>query len=130
MNVFETPRFRVQITGKSAWLEVKERTGWVFRNQHTLPVAPDALGQGEELSGLRAAIEDFEQTRHGDSRLREALTGVRPARAESPKPAIAPHKGSAPKPAGKPGAPGRTSSAKPGFRLPLRPPLAAPLGTE
>src|SRR4051812_11524282 len=79
MNVFETPRFRVQITGKSAWLEVKERTGWVFRNQHTLPLAPDALGQAEELSGLRAAIEDFEQTRHGDSRLREALTGVRAA---------------------------------------------------
>ena len=130
-TVFETPRFRVQITGKSAWLEVKEAGAWVLRNQHTLPVSADAMVEGDEFSALRAAVEDFGQTPGRQQSLREALTGVRTAaKAEIPKAAVAAHKAPPLKPAGKRVVPPRASSARQGFRLPLRPPLAAPLGAK
>src|SRR4051812_47257807 len=62
MNViFETPRFRVQISGKAAWLESVESGEWVLRGQIAIPVAADALSGDANPSLLRDAVLDFEQ---------------------------------------------------------------------
>jgi hypothetical protein len=87
--IFETKRFRVQITGKTASVETSEGAGWIFRNQHSLPLSPDSLYGRGPASVLRAAVQNFEQTRHGDQSLREALTGVPEVReAEVAKPVV------------------------------------------
>ena len=115
---FETKRFRVQITGKTVWVESSEGAGWIFRNQHSLPVPPEALRGRSDSSVLRAAVQHFERTNGGDSSLREALTGIREAK---PLPPVAP---SIVKPPVDPanGFHGRAASNR--FRLPLRPPIA------
>src|SRR5690348_6406067 len=77
MNViFETPRFRIHISGQVAWLESAESGHWVLRGQLTIPVSGDALAHP---SLLRDAVLEFEQTRAGDTNLRAALSGYRRA---------------------------------------------------
>src|SRR5436305_486659 len=76
MNViFETPRFRVQISGKAAWLESVESGEWVLRGQFPIPISAEALSADAHPSLLRDTVLDFEQVRPGDTRLRAALTG-------------------------------------------------------
>ncbi len=115
---FETKRFRVQITGKTVWVESSEGAGWVFRNQHSLPVPPDALHGRSDSSVLRAAVQHYERTHGGDSSLREALTGVRAAKPIPPVAAPVERPRMAPM--------NRFNGRVPlnRFRLPLRPPLA------
>jgi len=73
---FETKQFRVQISGKTAWVESNERGCWVFRSQHTLPMADDALRRRNRAGMLARVVKHF-ATHGGDQGLREALTGVR-----------------------------------------------------
>jgi len=117
-HTFETKRFRVQITGKTVWVESSDGAGWVFRNQHALPLAPEALRGRSESSVLRAAVQHFERTHGGDTSLREALTGVHETKTVTPVPPAA----------GKTRvySPARSAGRVPlnRFRLPLRPPLA------
>src|SRR4051812_37545547 len=87
--IFETKRFRVQITGKTAWVESKEGAAWIFRNQYNLPLLPEALRKRGENSVLRAALQHYEKTHEGDTSLREALTGVREKRRVEAVPAPA-----------------------------------------
>jgi hypothetical protein len=75
--VFETPRFRVHITGKVAWIENQEATGWVFRSQLMIPISQESLDAPDNMSTVKAAILDFEETRPGDKSLRAAMTGYR-----------------------------------------------------
>jgi hypothetical protein len=119
---FETPRFRVQIVGKSAWVESSEGTRWIFRTQHCLPIATSALQAGADrpTAILRSAVDHFERTRNGDMALRDALTGVRSA-AATPT-AAGP---SSNRPVLKLGLPTKVVSKPSAFRSPLRPPLAA-----
>jgi hypothetical protein len=94
--IFETKKFRVQITGKCAWVEVSEGGRWVFRNQHNLPLSLSIARGRRSISVLRAAVEHYEHFHNGDPALRAALTGSvvpqRPAAsvvvAEKPKPAV------------------------------------------
>ena len=79
--VFETPRFRVHISGQVAWLEVLESGQWVLRGQLTIPISGEALREDAQPGLLRDAVLEFEQARAGDSNLRAALTGYRPATA-------------------------------------------------
>lgn len=76
---FETKRFRIQIIGKSAWVESSEGARWIFRSQHPLPLAFGALQARHDstTAALRAAVDHFERTHRGDLVLREALTGIR-----------------------------------------------------
>jgi hypothetical protein len=126
---FETKRFRVQIVGKSAWVESSEGTRWIFRNQHSLPLALDALQARHDSATavLRSAVEHFERTHDGDLALREALTGVRNvAKLEKSKAPLLPAVRSNPaQPLLRSGLPGRVSSRPKDFRTPLRPPLTA-----
>jgi hypothetical protein len=80
--VFETPRFRVHITHKTAWIENREAADWVFRTQHSIPVSAESIADGAQLSTLKEAMLDFEAVRPGDTSLRAALTGI-----QAPKPA-------------------------------------------
>lgn len=76
MNViFETPRFRVHISGKVAWLESVESGHWVLRGQLTIPVSGEAFRAQAQPSMLRDAVLEFEHIRAGDTNLRAALTG-------------------------------------------------------
>lgn len=80
MNViFETPRFRVHISGNVAWLESVESGQWILREQVALPVPGDTLGADAHPSLLRDAVLEFEQVRAGNTKLRAALTGYREA---------------------------------------------------
>jgi len=80
MNViFETPRFRVHISGQVAWLESVESGHWVLRGQLKIPVSGEALRAQAHSSLLRDAVLEFEQMRAGDTNLRAALTGYREA---------------------------------------------------
>ena len=73
--MFETKRFRVQIVGKSAWVETSEGGRWVFRSQINLPVNL-SIARGRNITPvLRAAVEHYERVRNGDQALRAALTG-------------------------------------------------------
>jgi hypothetical protein len=113
--IFETKRFRVQVMGKTAWVESREGEGWIFRNQHTLPVALGAWSKAGDDSVLRAAVRHFEQIHKGDSSLRAALTGPGETKGDTVmNPAV-------------PVAPiaKRVSLRPRRGRLPLRPPLAA-----
>ncbi len=74
-DVFETPRFRVQIMGKTAWVENKESAGWVLRAQHAIPIPGESLADTDQANLLSRAVSDFEDTRPGDTTLRSALTG-------------------------------------------------------
>jgi hypothetical protein len=76
--VFEAPQFRVQITHKTAWVEAKDSTGWVFRAQCTIPVSAESIMHTENLSTVKAAMLDFEAARPGDTSLRAALEGSQP----------------------------------------------------
>jgi hypothetical protein len=128
--IFETERVRVHITGKTAWVETREGSDWVFCNQHPLPVS----GGCDDSSELKAAVDHYEETRKGDSRLRAALTGQnahsRKASSESAaRPAIV-----VAKPVQRPAQSAARESRparKPSFiyrdfRAPLRPPLLNP----
>jgi hypothetical protein len=119
---FETQLFRVQIVGKSAWVESSEGTRWIFRTQHCLPIATSALQAGADrpTAILRSAVDHFEKTRKGDLALREALTGVRSVVATPPAVRPTPNR-----PALKLGLPTKVAAKPPDFRSPLRPPLAA-----
>jgi len=75
--VFETPRFRVHISGQVAWLEYMESGQWVLRRQLMIPVSVKALGADDHSSLLREAVLEFEQVRPGNTDLRAALTGYR-----------------------------------------------------
>jgi hypothetical protein len=120
MNViFETPRFRVQISGKAAWLESVESGEWVLRGQIAIPVAADALSGDANPSLLRDAVLDFEQVRPGDTRLRAALTGHREA-VQTPPRAIAPPP---PQPRPQQAAPPARTRSSIWSPRPLRPPL-------
>jgi hypothetical protein len=126
---FETKRYRVQIIGKSAWVECKEGARWVFRSQHPLPLAFDALQARRDSTSavLKSAVADFENTLNGDLALREALTGGRNVAAEISKgqPVLAARSNSAKPPPRRLGFPNRFSSERQTFRMPLRPPLTA-----
>lgn len=119
---FETKQFRVQITGKTVWVESREEAGWILRNQHILPVSPDVLRGRGDSSVLRAAVQQFESTRGGDKSLREALTQRRERKMPTaPKPAeTSPvqFKRAVPSPKT------RRQNMLSGWRTPLRPPLA------
>src|SRR5689334_2499576 len=86
--VFETPRFRVHITDRVAWIEKQETAGWVLTAQVSMPVPLDTLAESGPGSALKAAVLDFEESRGGDQSLRAALTGNRPT--VTAKVAIAP----------------------------------------
>ena len=73
--LFETNRFRVQVVGKSAWVEIREGSRWVFRSQHNLPVNLSITRGRNSNTVLRAALKHYEYVRHGDPALHEALTG-------------------------------------------------------
>ena len=127
--IFETERFRVHITGKTAWVETREGSDWIFCNQHPLPVS----GMCDDSSGLKAAVDHYEQTRKGDTSLRSALTAVRTQHRTVPappaKPAIVAPKLAQPpaRPAARGPKPTRKLSFRYyGFRAPLRPPLLSP----
>jgi hypothetical protein len=117
--IFESPRFRVHISGQVAWLENMEAGEWVLRGQLTIPVSVEALREGAQPSLLREAVLEFEQERPGNTNLRAALTGYRGATTVQILPrrmARTPHKGAPP-------ARSRSIWAP----QPLRPPLAAKL---
>src|SRR4051812_26765729 len=83
--VFESKRFRVQVNGNLAFVESKERHGWIFRNQYTLPINPKSLRGRGEFAILGAAVRCFERTRSGDRSLMDALTMVeQPIPVETP----------------------------------------------
>lgn len=120
-TIFETPRFRVHIAGKSAWLENKEPIGWVLRAQLTIPVSTSSLTDVDQNSLIRAAVLEFENARLGDTSLRDALMGTQYLK----RPMILPSALTRP-------APSRiftkTQLRKPnpgqhGWRQPVRPPL-------
>jgi hypothetical protein len=120
---FETKRFRVQIIGKSVWIESSEGARWIFRSQHPLPLAFGVLEARRDRTTavLRSAVDDFERTHDGDLALREALTGVRNVIAPEisnghPVPAV-------PSSPAKP--PSSVSLKRQDLRAPLRLPLAA-----
>jgi hypothetical protein len=126
---FETKRFRIQIIGKSAWVESSEGARWIFRSQHPLPLAFGALQARHDstTAALRAAVDHFERTRRGDLALREALTGVRNVATPEiskvrPLPAV---RSNPAKPLPRSGLTSRVASKPQDFRTPLRPPLAA-----
>jgi len=77
--IFETPRFRVHISGQVAWLENMESGQWVLRRQLAIPISVEALRADPQPSLLREAVLEFEQTRAGNTNLRAALTGYRGA---------------------------------------------------
>jgi hypothetical protein len=115
--IFETKKFRVQITGKCAWVEVSEGGRWVFRNQHNLPLSLSIARGKNSIAVLRAAVEHYERVHDGDPALRAAITG-----------SVVPHTPAAPvSPAGKPKPPVQDDASQPTpqrSRGPLRPPLA------
>jgi hypothetical protein len=115
--MFETRKFRVQIVGKSAWVETSETCGWVFRSQINLPVNLSIAGGRNSISVLCAAVEHYEQVRNGDQALRGALTWtvVRQKQAVSPTTAEAPRQ---PLQTAQ-----RQGALNNGGRGPLRPPL-------
>jgi hypothetical protein len=124
--IFETKRFRVQITGKTAWVETSKGAGWVFRDQHSLPLSPDSLYGRGLASVLRAAVQHFEHSRHGDQSLREALTGVpevQAAKMTTPVVPIPSASGLAVKPMRKSALPNNASPKPKDFRVPIKPPL-------
>jgi hypothetical protein len=110
-TIFETPRFRVHIAGKSAWLENREPAGWVLRAQLAIPVSAHSLTAADQTSPLRAAVLDFENARLGDTSLRAALTGIRVLRRPAPVRIVS--KPQLPKP----------NNGQHGWRQPVRPPL-------
>lgn len=123
---FETTRFRVQIVGKNAWVEVCEGSRWILQSQHFLPVIPRALdGDDSATTVLRSAVNHYEETRDADLTLREALTGTRAVA----KPKVSMPRATLPvsnqvKPLGTSHLPTRVSSGLQDFRMPVRPPLA------
>jgi len=127
-TTFETKLFRVQIVGKSAWVESSEGSRWIFRTQYGLPIEISALERGADrpTALLRSAVDHFERTRNGDTTLRDALTSRRvaadPKISTPPKPATAPACSNQQPP--KAGLPTKVSKFA-HFRTPLRPPLAA-----
>jgi hypothetical protein len=74
--IFETKKFRVQVVGKSAWVETSEGGRWVFRSQINLPVNLSIARQGNGIPVLRAALEHYERVHKGDQALRAALIGT------------------------------------------------------
>ena len=90
--IFETKKFRVQIVGKSAWVETTEGRGWVFRSQINLPVDLSMARAPNGNAVLRSAVKHYERVRNGDQALRAALTGavVKEAQVVSPSTAGAP----------------------------------------
>lgn len=115
--IFETKKFRVQVVGKSAWVETSEGCRWVFRSQINLPVNLSIARARTGISVLRAAVEHYERVHNGDQALRAALTGtvVKERQAASPTTAEAPRQ------------PPQTAQPRRaldnGGRGPLRPPL-------
>ena len=126
-TTFETKKFRVQISGKSAWVETKEGEGWIFRNQHTLPMHAEAL-QSRNATLLRSALQQYELAHPGDTTMREAITGIR----ATPTPAV--RLPQVPRvqalPVRRVGMMARISASVKSFRVPLRPPLAPALNTS
>jgi hypothetical protein len=115
--IFETKKFRVQIVGKSAWVETSESYRWVFRSQINLPVNLSVARAPNGLAVLRAALKHYELVRNGDQALRAALTGtvVKETQAVSPSTAAAPRQ---PLQTAR-----RQGALHNGGRGPLRPPL-------
>jgi len=116
-TIFETPRFRVHIAGKSAWLENKEPAGWVLQAQLTIPVSANSLTNLDEVSPLRAVVLDFENARRGDTSLRAALTGTRVLKGPTPSRIVS-------KPQLR-----KPDNSQHGWRQPVRPPLK-PVSSE
>jgi hypothetical protein len=126
---FETKRYRVQIVGKSAWVECYEDARWIFRTQHPLPLAFGALQARRDSTTavLRSAVDHFERTRNGDLTLREALTGVRNGASpvSSKVEPIAAARSNPAKAFPRSGFSRSVSSQRQDVRMPLRPPLTA-----
>ena len=119
-SIFETPLYKIQITGKTAWVEACEGQTWVLKSQHVLPVSDQALNNVE--SALHAAVQDVEHVRQGDTEIRSLLKLQRP----SPPPRIEPRVESKiirPVAAAPPARP--KPSLRGVFRGPLRPPIRA-----
>ncbi|HEY6340221.1 MAG TPA: hypothetical protein VIY49_01905 [Bryobacteraceae bacterium] len=115
--IFETKKFRVQIVGKSAWVETSEGGRWVLRSQINLPVNLSIARARSGIPVLRAAVEHYERARNGDQALRAALTGtvVKEKQAVSPTTAEAPRQWLQ--------TAQRQGALNNGGRGPLRPPL-------
>jgi hypothetical protein len=115
--IFETKKFRVQIVGKSAWVETSEGCRWVFRSQINLPVNLSTAPAPNGSAVLRSAVKHYERVRNGDQALRAALTGtvVKETQAVSPTTAEAPRQ---PLQRAQ-----RQGTLNNGGRGPLRPPL-------
>jgi hypothetical protein len=120
-TIFETPRFRIHIAGKSAWLENREPGGWVLRAQLAIPVSAHSLTAADQTSPLRAAVLDFENARLGDTSLRAALTGTRESRTRSVAP-VARAQTAPARIVSKPQLP-KPTNGQHGWRQPVRPPL-------
>jgi len=122
---FETLCFRVQITGRAAWVETRDGAAWTLRKQHALPMAEAALDGSSPMSVLKAAVLHFEKTHSGNTSLRDELTANRaravPAKAETTMPGPRRREETLPRAA----VPGRIPAKSQNLRLPLRPPLAA-----
>jgi hypothetical protein len=121
---FETKQFRVQINGKTAWIERSERGRWVFRGQHTIPVDGDGLRRRNGTIMLAAVVRHF-AAHGGDQNLREALAGAHTEETEPTpvKPAQASIAATRSPKLGLPAFVSTTITQR--FRQPLRPPLKA-----
>ena len=117
--IFETKKFRVQIVGKSAWVETSEGGGWVFRSQINLPVNLSIARARNGIPVLRAAVEHYERVHNGDQALRAALTGT--VVKEQQGVSLATAKGATAK--GATAEAPRQGALNNGGRGPLRPPL-------
>lgn len=122
--IFETARFRVHTTNKSAWVEEKEPDGWVLREQRSIPLPAASFADAAESSAIRDALADFETSHPDDGSLRAVLTGV----PEAKKPAIRPKEKT-----GLPAAKGLVrfvaGKKQTAWRQPLRPPLRPTMPT-
>jgi len=118
--VFESSRFRIHITGKIAWLEMREPSGWVLREQLTIPVPIESLSSNAHSSVLTSAVTEYEKSRPGDTSLRAAITGYREPAIVRALPRLNP-----PTRTANVSSISRPRLAKPFWsREPLRPPLA------
>jgi hypothetical protein len=108
--IFETDRFRVHTTAKSVWVETRESSGWVLREQRAIPIPKNWLTDSSEVSALKDAFADFERIHPGDTSMLAALTGIPQSKPPQVKPREQP----------RPVAPKKQPTA---WRQPLRPPL-------
>ena len=77
-EVFETTKFRVQISGSIAYVEARNGKRWIFRDQFKLPIPLDSLAGRRGTPVLSAAVRHFEASHPNDPSLRNALVNTHP----------------------------------------------------